>query len=523
MMPLFLVIVPSGLGVVTLLIRGERRRKIRRLLMIVGALAHAAGTGLLHVRPEEGSLWGLIEVDPLGLLFLTITSLLFLIASVCSLGYFRHEYEKQETSPEGALRGRLHPALPVEGGKSEPCSDAQQNRRFCGVQTARAPMIAEGVSHLYTPCMLFLLAAMTLTTVASHVGVLWIAIEATTIASAPLIFYHRHHRALEAAWKYLLICSVGIAIALLGIFFVIAAGKANLSDLSFSSMIAIAKSLDPRWFRVGFLLILVGFGTKMGLAPLHSWLPDAHSEAPSPVSALLSGALLNCAFLGILRFYQIACAADLAGFAGRLLILLGLTSLAVAAVFITGQRDYKRLLAYSSVEHMGIMALGIGLGASFGSLLHAVNHSLTKGLLFFTAGQILIAYRTKAVADVHGLLKTAPTTGILLLVGGLAIVGAPPFAPFISEFLIFKEGLLRGHWIVCALYLLFLGIIFVAMSRCFLGMVQGEQQELRERSSRLMLLPPIGLAILVVVFGLYLPGPMVAFLKAAAGLIGGIS
>ena len=478
MIPIFLVALPTFLGVVTLLIRGEKRRKTRRLLMILGAVTHAGGTVLLYLRPGEKSFGGLIEVDPLGLLFLTITSLLFLVASIYSLGYFHHEREKYTE---------------------------------------------EGVSHLYTPCMLFFLASMTLTTVASQLGILWIAIEATTVASAPLIYYHRHHQALEAAWKYLLICSVGIAIALLGIFFVIASGKGTLSDLSVSTMIASAKSLDPRWFRVGFLLILVGFGTKMGLAPLHNWLPDAHSEAPSPVSALLSGALLNCAFLGILRFYQIAVAADLADFAGRLLTLFGLASLAVAAVFITGQRDYKRLLAYSSVEHMGVMALGLGLGAPFGSLLHAVNHSLTKGLLFLTAGQIVIAYRTKIASDVHGLLKSTPVTGLLFLIGGLAIVGSPPFSPFISEFLILKEGITQGHWVVSSIYLLFLGIIFVSMSRILLGMVQGEKRELREQPSRLMIFPPIVLAFLVLAFGLYLPGPMVSFLKAAAGLIGGLS
>lgn len=479
MRPILLVALPTFLGIITLLIRGEERRKIRRLFLILGAFFHTGGTISLYLRPEEKSFLGLIQIDPLGLLFLTITSLLFLFASVYSLGYFQHEREKYSE---------------------------------------------EGVSHLYTPCMLFFLAAMTLTTVASQLGILWIAIEATTVASAPLIYYHHHHRALEAAWKYLLICSVGIAIALLGIFFVAASGKGNLSDLSLSTMIASAKLLDPHWLRIGLLLILVGFGTKMGLAPLHNWLPDAHSEAPSPVSALLSGALLNCAFLGILRFYQIAVAADLADFVQRLLILFGLASLTIAAIFITGQRDYKRLLAYSSVEHMGVMALGLGMGAHFGSLLHAINHSLTKGLLFLTAGQIVIAYRTKAASDVHGLLKTTPVTGFLFLAGGLAIVGSPPFSPFISEFLILRQGLAEGHWVVSSFYLLLLGIIFVSMSRVILGMVQGEKRDLPpqgERPSRLMIIPPVLLAFFILLFGLYLPQPMVSFLKAAAHLIGG--
>ncbi|MBI2082031.1 MAG: NADH dehydrogenase FAD-containing subunit [Deltaproteobacteria bacterium] len=478
MIPILLVALPTFLGIVTLLIRGEKRRKIRRLFLILGALAHAAGTGWLHIRPEEKSLMGLIEVDPLGLLFLTITSLLFLISSIYSLGYFQHE---------------------------------------------RTKYTEEGVSHLYVPCMLFFLASMTLTTFASQLGILWIAIEATTIASAPLIYYHHHHQALEAAWKYLLICSVGIAIALLGIFFVAASAKGNVADLSLSTMIASARSLDARWFRAGFLLILVGFGTKMGLAPLHSWLPDAHSEAPSPVSALLSGALLNCAFLGILRFYQILIAAGLADFAGRALTLLGLSSLFIATVFITGQRDYKRLLAYSSVEHMGIMALGLGWGAKFGVLLHAVNHSLTKGLLFLVAGQILIAYRTKNCSEVQGLIRTIPATGLLFLVGIFAIIGSPPFGPFVSEFLILREGLGRGHPVGSFLYLLFLGVIFISMSRIVLGMIQGEKRDILpgEAPSRLMVFPPVVLAVAVFLFGLYIPESMVSFLKTASQLIGG--
>lgn len=479
MMPIVLVALPTLLGVLSLFFRGEERRRLRRFILILGAMAHAIGTSLLFVLPPSQIITGFIRIDALGLLFLSIVSLLFLIVSFYSLGYFHHE---RETSH------------------------------------------AEGVSHLYVPCMLFFLASMTLTTLTCHLGLLWVSIETTTIASAPLIYYHHHRHALEAAWKYLLICSVGIAIALLGIFFVITSGKDLIPDLSLQTLIATARFLDHRWLRIGFLLILVGFGTKMGLAPFHNWLPDAHSEAPSPVSALLSGALLNCAFLGILRFYQICVAAGLEPFAKKMMILLGLASLFIATVFILGQRDYKRLLAYSSIEHMGIMTLGVGVGAGFGSLLHAINHSLTKGLLFLTAGQILIAYRTKISSDIHGLRKTLPATGILFLLGGLAIVGTPPFAPFISEFLILRDGLAGGHVWVMAGYLLFLGIIFVSMSRIVLGMTQGERRELPDRGetpASLMVLPPVFLAVFALLFGLYLPSPLVNFLKAATSLLGG--
>lgn len=474
-----LLIVPTLLGIVTLFIRGEERRGIRRRILMAGATLHAMGTAALYFPKVSRSLNDYLVLDALGLLFLSITSLLFLLVSIYSFGYFYKE---------------THPVS-----------------------------VERGVRHLYTPCMLFFLGAMTLTSVTPHLGLLWVSIEATTLASAPLIYYHHHEQALEATWKYLLICSVGIALALLGIFFIAAAGKGSGIDLFVSSFVRNAPALEVRWLRIGFILVLVGFGTKMGLAPLHTWLPDAHSEAPSPVSALLSGVLLNAAFLGILRCYQICSAAGLAHFAETLLIFFGIVSLFVAAVFITAQRDYKRLLAYSSIEHMGILSLGVGVGSGFGSLLHAINHSLTKGLLFLVAGQIVLAYRTKKIAEVQGLLKTLPMTGILFTVGGLAIMGSPPFAPFISEFLILRDGFAHGHFIVMPLYLLFLGIIFVSMSKTFFGMIQGEKRELsqtRDRSVLLIMISPFVLALMVLLLGFYLPSPLVSFLRKAAILLG---
>src|SRR3989338_6056122 len=426
--------IPAFLGVVTLFIPGEERRRVRRRLLMIGAILHALLTLALYFPGVSHSLNDYLVLDSLGFLFLSITSFLFLFVAIYSFGYFQKE----------------HHSIPTE----------------------------KGVRHLYTPCMLFFLSAMTLTTMTPHLGLLWVAIEATTLATAPLIYYHHHAQALEAAWKYLLICSVGIALALLGIFFIAAASKGSGTALFVSSFVKNAPNLDPRWLRIGFILVLVGFGTKMGLAPLHTWLPDAHSEAPSPVSALLSGALLNAAFLGILRCYQICSAAGLADFAGKLLIIFGLVSLFVAAVFITNQQDYKRLLAYSSVEHMGILSLGIGVGAPFASLFHIINHSLTKMLLFLVAGQIVLGYRSKKVAHVRGLLKTLPVTGTLFMIGGLAIMGAPPFAPFVSKFLILREMFLNDHAIVASLFLIFLSVIFVTMSKIILNMIQGEKQEI---------------------------------------------
>ena len=331
---------------------------------------------------------------------------------------------------------------------------------------------------VFAGCLLLFLATMTLVSVSRHLGLMWVGVEATTLASAPLIYFHRHHRSLEATWKYLLICSVGIALALLGNFFVAVAARSAggpMIHLTIDDLVAHAGSLNPLWLKAAFLFFLVGYGTKMGLAPLHTWLPDAHSEAPSVVSALLSGALLNCAFLTILRAHSLLSAAGLAAFSSDLLVLFGLISMVVAAVFILGQADFKRMLAYSSVEHMGILALGIGIGgvATFGAMLHAVNHSLTKAMLFLAAGNILALYRTKSTTRVRGVLRTLPVTGVLWLAGFLAIVGSPPFGPFLSELTILKGVLDAGRPLVAVAYLSALAIVFVGMATIFLRMAYG--------------------------------------------------
>lgn len=480
MRSLALIIVPTVLGILSLLSRAEVRRQRRRLVLFATATFHLLTTLSFYFLPMSEGKQGFLSLDPLGLLFLSIISLLFFVVSIYSWGYFHHERER----------------------------------------------VKEGVSHFFTPCMLFFLTTMTLTTMTDHLGILWVAIEGTTLASAPLIYYHHHERALEATWKYLLICSVGIALALLGLFFVAAASGGKGTDLDVTSLMARGKFLEPRWLRIGFILIMVGFGTKMGLAPMHGWLPDAHSEAPSPVSALLSGALLNCAFLGILRFYQVCLAAQLADFTSRIFIAFGLVSIFIAAAFLLKQRDYKKMFAYSSIEHMGILTLGLGVGAGFGSLLHVVNHSLTKALLFLTAGQILVAYRTKVTTEVHGLIRMLPPTGLLLAIGSLAILGAPPFAPFISEFFIFKVGWSHRWIIPMILYLLALGVIFVGMSRTVFGMIQGEGRPLPpegKEPSWPMILAPALLVIPVFLFGVYLPSSVEQLLTTAAHLIGGPS
>ncbi|HUI28113.1 MAG TPA: proton-conducting transporter membrane subunit, partial [Candidatus Kryptonia bacterium] len=381
----------------------------------------------------------------------------------------------------------------------------------------------------FTTCLLLFLAAMTLVTVSHRFGLLWLAIEMTTLASAPLIYFHRHHRSLEATWKYLLVCSVGIALALLGNFFLAVAASNHGGEpipLVLNDLIERAAELHVPWLKAAFLLLMVGYGTKMGLAPLHTWLPDAHSEAPSVVSALLSGALLNCAFLGVLRIQQVCEAAGQGAFGRDVFVDFGLLSMAVAAVFIVGQPDYKRMLAYSSVEHMGLLSLGVGLGgvAAFGAMLHAVNHSLTKAMLFLIAGNILAAYRTKSTRDVRGVLRVLPMSGVLWVTGFLAITGSPPFGPFLSELTILRGALDQDRSVVAFLYLTFLAVIFVGMATAVLRMAQGtpatEATNAPGGEPVSAIVPSAVLAAIVLVLGLYIPGPLRDALAAAARTLG---
>ena len=472
----------------------------RRALLLAAAALQAALVGSCWVRRPADTAAGWLGLDAAGLLFLSLTTALFLVTAVYAVGYFRQE--------AGAKR-----------------RDWEEGFLFTNRPEA-----------MFTACLLWFLAAMSLVSVSRHLGLLWAAVEATTLASAPLIYFHRHHRSLEAAWKYLLICSVGIALAMLGNFFLAVAGSAASEDglrLTLDSLLESAAGLDPTWFKAAFILCLVGYGTKMGLAPMHTWLPDAHSEAPSIVSALLSGALLNCAFLALLRLHAVSCAAALGDFSGSLLMLLGLLSMVLAALFLIHQSDFKRMLAYSSVENMGILALGVGSGgvAVFGSLFHAVNHSLVKAMLFLAAGNILAACHTKSSAEVRGLLRSHPVTAALWLAGLLAVIGMPPFGAFFSELVVLRGIVGAGRYALAAVYLAALGVTFVAMARIVLPMVFGKGQA-GDEGGRVpirtavpeplwAILPPLALCLAAVAVGLHLPAWLNAVLQSAAAQAGG--
>jgi hydrogenase-4 component F len=481
-----LLAIPAAAGVVAYFLRDDERR---RALLWMSAVAHTASTAATWTTASPPAIGQWFALDAAGRLFLSITSILFLAAAVYSVGYLREE-------ARGVRR------------------DFEEGLLF-----SNAP------EPTFTACLLLFLAAMTLVAVSQHFGTLWIAIEATTLASAPLIYFHRHHRSLEATWKYLLICSVGIAIALLGNFFLAVAASDHGGEpipLVLTNLVRAAPRLHAAWLKAALLLFLVGYGTKMGLAPLHTWLPDAHSEAPSVVSALLSGALLNCAFLGIMRVQQVCAAAGAGAFGRELLVGFGLLSMAVAAVFTVGQSDFKRLLAYSSVEHMGVLALGVGVGgaAAFGALLHAVGHALTKATLFLVAGNILAVYRSKSVFEVRGVLRTLPITGVVWVAGLFAITGSPPFGLFLSEFTILDAALRQSRLGVAVIYLVCLAVIFVGMATAMLRMAQGHAASGSvgevERERPLSILPPAALLCGALLLGLYLPSPLRAALEQAA-------
>jgi hydrogenase-4 component F len=320
----------------------------------------------------------------------------------------------------------------------------------------------------------------------SNLGLLWIMMEGTTLASALLVGFYNTEGAVEAGWKYLVVCTVGIAFALFGtIVLYLAAVRAGISPnvaLDWAALTdAVPVGLDPHLVKLAFVFVLVGYGTKIGFVPMHSWLPDAHAEAPSPVSALLSAVLLNCALYAVLRYDAIVSRVVGPAFSHRLLLIFGLLSIIVAGLLILVQRDLKRLLAYSSIEHLGIAAIGLGLGGTlgiYGALLHTFNHSIAKSLLFFGAGNVRQNFGTLRMERLSGLARALPkTTGVLAL-GGLAIVGLPPFSLFISEFAILNEAFSQSRYLVSGLFLVTLSIVFGGFLHHFLGMICGEPKQI---------------------------------------------
>ncbi len=370
------------------------------------------------------------------------------------------------------------------------------------------------------------LFTMLLAITVNNVGVMWVAIEATTIATAFLIGLHRSKAALEASWKYILIGSVGIALAFVGTVlayfnFVQRVGSTPYA-LHWTVLSRVAVLLDPDVTRLAFVFVLVGYGTKAGLAPMHTWLPDAHSEAPAPISAMMSGSLLAVALYAILRFKVVVDACLGTAFTDRMLVLTGLLTLAVAALLLTRQANYKRLLAYSSVEHMGLMCLGSALGAPgvIAALLHALSHAAAKSMAFLLAGDIRDRYGTTSLASVRGLLRAMPWTGALFAAGILALLGLPPAGLFLSEMMLLRAGFTAGRPWVMGMVLALLVLIFLALLTHLNRMLYGEPPEGTPRGDHPRRLMPLGLNLAVLlVLGLWIPGPLARLLWRAAEIV----
>jgi hydrogenase-4 component F len=465
-------IIPAACAALAALVPSSR---LRPLLLPAAGVAHLAVVLWLAAGPASPSL-GWLALDPLGLLVLLTISVLYFCAALYAPGYLR-------------LR-------------------------------------ADRPNRAFVAGLLVLLAAMSLIAVSQHVGLMWVAIEATTLGSGTLIYFNRTPQSLEAAWKYLLICSVGVALALLGTFFLVYAvlQQGEVRSLRVDDL-AVAAAASPKpWLRAAFATLLIGYGTKMGLAPLHTWKPDAYGEAPGLVGALLAGGLTSCAFLAILRVLKIMHAAGQGAFAAGLLVGIGLFSMAIAAVFMVRQRDYKRMLAYSSVEHMGILALGAGLGGAgvFGSLLHLMNNAFAKGVLFLASGNIHRAYGSKLTDDVRGALTRVPVSASLFLAGFIAITGSPPFGPFVSEFTILRAAFESQRFLVGGAFLALLLTVFIGMGATVLAVVQGVPPERPAgpfRDSAATVLSIVLLMALVTGLGLYLPAPLQALLSQAASYV----
>lgn len=465
-------LIPFITGLVAFFIPHAFRRK---LLMLTGAI-HLVMSVMLWINRPPAIFSAYFAVTPEGLLSLIVVSLLFFLISVYSAAYL----ERAEIQSE----------------------------------------------RIFTGSMLLFLSTMTMVTLSDHIMVMWIAIEATTLASAPLIYTYRTAESLEATWKYVLICSVGIAMALLGSVLITVAMDAGNVDapVSFSGLTAVATRLDPRWLKAGFVFILVGYGTKMGLAPMHTWLPDAHSEAPSPASALLSGVLLNCAYLGIIKTNKIMHAAGLGDFSGRILMVFGLVSILAAATYILKQTEYKRLLAYSSIENMGIIAFGTGVGGIgvYGAMVCLIHHSLIKSSLFLTSGNILLGYGCKIIENIGELVGRMPRTFVAFFAGFVAISGFPPFGMFIGEMLIIVGAFRAGHPVAAVIFMASICVIFAGFANQIMKIsFDDSKRKHRMHVPGSMLWPQYVLLLTSVVLSFWMPDTLYRAIIDAITTIGG--
>jgi hydrogenase-4 component F len=452
----------------------------------IAARSNIAATGLTLVcalslffaKPQPGAY---LLVDDLNGTFIALTTFVGFTTSIFSASYIGHELEI----------GRLTP-----------------------------PFV-----RFYHAMYQVLMFAMNLALTANNIGLMWVAIELATLTTVMMVGIYRTHEALEAAWKYFILGSVGIALALFGTILVYMAARPvvgeGLDAMVWSVLVTRAGEFDPALLDVAFVFLLLGYGTKIGLAPLHAWLPDAHAEGPTPISAVLSGLLLNVALYALLRFKMLLAVNPAAIAPGPLMVTLGLVSLVFAAFMLYRRRDIKRMFAYSSIEHMGIITFAFGMGgplANFAGLLHMTMHSLTKSAIFFAVGHVAQVKGTQRIADMGGLTETHPVLGWTLILGVVAIAGLPPLGIFMSEFLVVSSTFARAP--VLALVLVF-GIL-VGVAALFLrlnAIVFGEPRGPSEKA-KASYLPMFAHLALVLIAGIYLPPALVGWFESVAKLLG---
>jgi len=462
----------------------------RRTISVLNIIGHAVVLGLClrlafifaagQPLTQPSSFFYL---DSLSVFFLCLTAFIAFCAALYSRAYISHEVEK-------------------------------------GIISERKARAYYSLFDLFVFTMLVVPAVKSL-------GLVWVAIEMTTLVSAFLVGFHNSRHSLEAAWKYIIICSVGISLALLGIillYYTVMLSAASRT-LDWPAINSVAAGLDPRILKIAFVFIFIGFGTKAGIAPMHNWLPDAHSQSPSPISAMLSGVLLKVSLYAVIRVFGILSRAGQAQFAQDLFVFFGLLSLGLAAGFILAQKDIKRLLAYSSVEHVGICLLGLGFGplACVGALLHIANHAVTKSLMFFGAGNVVSLYGTNNKNLIRGVLKTLPFTGTALLLGAFALAGSPPFSIFLSELWILNAGFSVGHSKLVALALLFMCIAFAGIIMHFSRIIFGKKPEhiTPEHESWSTKFAFVILIAAMFALGIYLPNGLQKFLTDCSRIIFG--
>ena len=441
-----------------------------------------AGQVLAHGEVRALNHW--LRMDAMGAIFVVIVGLVGFLAGIYSIGYTRHDVR-------------------------------------IGQMTARQLPTYYSLFHFFFFTML-------LAVTSNNIIIMWVAIEATTLSSAFLVGMYGTRPALEAAWKYVVICTVGVAFGLYGTILVYSDAVNVIRETSMASLwseiVQNAAALDPTLLKLAFVFILIGFGTKAGIFPMYTWLPDTYSEAPSPVSAMLSGVLVNCTLFVVIRFSIIVNLRLGPGFTQTLFLIFGLLSLGTAVFFMLGQKDINRLLAYSSPENIGLILVAFGLGGPIGvlaGLLQLVNHSLVKSMMFFLSGNVLMKYRSRSLEVVKGLLQAAPVTSVFLLGGAFALVGVPPFNIFLSKFMIISAGIATGRvWLMIACLLLLM-LAFVALFRMLGSVVLGDKPESvpKGETGFSTLAPILILMVLILALGVSMPAPLAALLDGATQVV----